>query len=99
MRGATSRRGPYPSVPRPGCLSAVTSLTAGQGRSSTASPPVPKVQGDMGDEMRATYETLVELLDEEHENDWSALLDDDEQVVEVDGEALTWSMAGDLLSA
>ncbi len=53
----------------------------------------------MGDEMRATYETLVELLDEEHENDWSALLDDDEQVVEVDGEALTWSMAGDLLSA
>jgi hypothetical protein len=58
---------------------------------------VPKVQGDMGDEMRATYETLVELLDEEHENDWSALLDGDEQVV--DGETLTWSMAGDLLSA
>ncbi len=51
----------------------------------------------MGDEMRATYETLVELLDEEHENDWSALLDGDEQVV--DGETLTWSMAGDLLSA
>ena len=53
----------------------------------------------MGDEMRATYETLVELLDEEQENDWSAVLEGDEQVLEVDGETLTWSMAGDLLSA
>lgn len=53
----------------------------------------------MGDEMRATYETLVELLDPEQENDWSALLDGDEQVVDLDGETLTWSMAGDLLSA
>ena len=53
----------------------------------------------MGDEMRATYETLVELLDPEQENDWSALLDADEQAVEVDGETLTWAMAGDLLSA
>ncbi|MDP3500333.1 MAG: hypothetical protein Q8S33_08375 [Myxococcales bacterium] len=65
------------------------------------SGPVPKasVEGDMGDEMRATYETLVELLDPEQENDWSALLDGDEQVVDLDGELLTWSMAGDLLSA
>ncbi|MDP3234050.1 MAG: hypothetical protein Q8N26_14815 [Myxococcales bacterium] len=61
--------------------------------------PKASVEGDMGDEMRATYETLVELLDPEQENDWSALLDGDEQVVDLDGELLTWSMAGDLLSA
>jgi hypothetical protein len=61
--------------------------------------PKARVEGDMGDEMRATYETLVELLDEEQENDWSAVLEGDEQVLEVDGETLTWSMAGDLLSA
>lgn len=53
----------------------------------------------MGDEMRATYETLVELLDPEQENDWSDVLEGDEVVVDVDGETLTWAMAGDLLSA
>jgi len=73
----------------------------GARRTSTASVLVPKawVEGDMGDEMRATYETLVELLDPEQENDWSHLLEGDERVVVVDGETLTWSMAGDLLSA